>query len=79
MNELGKLLVHGIPMRPAAPTGFGLIGDKKVFFTDNDILYLFVGHANILKRALYIYSNSNYEVALFTLTHFLFYICFKSI
>ncbi len=31
LAELGTLLVHGIPMRPAAPTGFGLIGSKKVF------------------------------------------------
>ena len=37
LDELGELLVHGIPMRPAAPTGFGLISGssgsepKKVF------------------------------------------------
>ena len=31
LKELGELLVHGIPMRPAAPTGFGLIEKKKVF------------------------------------------------
>ena len=31
LEEIGTLLVHGIPMRPAAPTGFGLIGDNKVF------------------------------------------------
>jgi molybdopterin molybdotransferase len=37
LDELGELLVHGITMRPAAPTGFGLIsgkssgGAKKVF------------------------------------------------
>jgi len=37
VDELGELLVHGIPMRPAAPTGFGLITGssdgnmKKVF------------------------------------------------
>jgi len=37
VEELGELLVHGIPMRPAAPTGFGLIAGssagrkKKVF------------------------------------------------
>ena len=37
VEELGELLVHGIPMRPAAPTGFGLIagssaGSKKKVF-----------------------------------------------
>ena len=31
LEEVGELLVHGIPMRPAAPTGFGLIGTRKVF------------------------------------------------
>jgi len=31
LTELGQLLVHGISMRPASPTGFGLIGSKKVF------------------------------------------------
>ena len=31
LEEIGTLLVHGIPMRPAAPTGFGLIGPRKVF------------------------------------------------
>ena len=31
LEEVGTLLVHGIPMRPAAPTGFGLIGNRKVF------------------------------------------------
>jgi len=29
--ELGRLLVHGIAMRPAAPTGLGRIGDTRVF------------------------------------------------
>ncbi|MEZ7975198.1 MAG: molybdopterin molybdotransferase MoeA [SAR324 cluster bacterium] len=28
LDELGELLVHGITMRPAAPTGFGLISGK---------------------------------------------------
>ncbi len=31
VDELGELLAHGIPMRPAAPTGFGLINGKKIF------------------------------------------------
>ena len=32
VDELGELLAHGIPMRPAAPTGFGLINGKKISF-----------------------------------------------
>jgi molybdopterin molybdotransferase len=29
--ELGELLVHGVAMRPSAPTGFGLVGGRPVF------------------------------------------------
>ncbi len=29
--ELGRLQVHGVAMRPAAPAGIGMIGDMKVF------------------------------------------------
>ncbi len=31
VSELGELLVHGIAMRPAAPTGLGRIGTTRVF------------------------------------------------
>ncbi len=31
VRELGKVLVHGIAMRPGEPTGFGYIGDTLVF------------------------------------------------
>jgi molybdopterin molybdotransferase len=29
--ELGELLVHGVALRPASPTGFGIVDDKFVF------------------------------------------------
>ena len=29
--ELGELLVHGVAMRPSAPSGFGLVGGRPVF------------------------------------------------
>ncbi len=31
VGELGRLQVHGVAMRPAAPAGIGMIGDMKVF------------------------------------------------
>lgn len=31
LDELGELPIHGIALRPAAPTGIGRIGDTKVF------------------------------------------------
>jgi len=31
IDELGKVLVHGISMRPGMPTGFGVINDKIIF------------------------------------------------
>ena len=30
-RELGEVLVHGVSMRPGAPTGFGIINDRPVF------------------------------------------------
>jgi molybdopterin molybdotransferase len=32
VSELGEVVVHGIAMRPASPTGLGFIGDRPVFF-----------------------------------------------
>lgn len=29
--ELGELLVHGVAMRPSAPTGFGMVGGRPIF------------------------------------------------
>lgn len=31
VEELGELLIHGLALRPASPTGFGIIGDRPVF------------------------------------------------
>jgi len=31
IGELGELLVHGVAMRPSAPTGFGRVNDRPVF------------------------------------------------
>ncbi|MDH4246287.1 MAG: molybdopterin molybdotransferase MoeA [Deltaproteobacteria bacterium] len=31
IQETGELLVHGVAMRPSAPTGFGLVNDRPVF------------------------------------------------
>jgi molybdopterin molybdotransferase len=31
IGELGELLVHGVAMRPSAPTGFGWVNDRPVF------------------------------------------------
>ena len=31
LKEIGTLLVHGIPFRPASPTAFGLLGNSKIF------------------------------------------------
>ncbi|MFM7317534.1 MAG: gephyrin-like molybdotransferase Glp, partial [bacterium] len=33
ISDTGKLLVHGVALRPASPTGFGLIGLKPVLLT----------------------------------------------
>jgi len=52
VDELGELLVHGIPMRPAAPTGFGLIGDKKVFLLPGNPVSCLSAYDYFVRRAL---------------------------
>ena len=52
VDELGELLVHGIPMRPAAPTGFGLIGEKKVFLLPGNPVSCLSAYDYFVRRAL---------------------------
>ena len=52
VDELGELLVHGIPMRPAAPTGFGLIGEKKVFLLPGNPVSCLSAYDYFVGRAL---------------------------
>ena len=47
-----ELLVHGIPMRPAAPTGFGLIGEKKVFLLPGNPVSCLSAYDFFVRRAL---------------------------
>ena len=59
LDELGELLVHGIPMRPAAPTGFGLIGDKKVFLLPGNPVSCLSAYDYFVGRALRIMSGGS--------------------
>ncbi len=52
VDELGELLVHGIPMRPAAPTGFGIIGEKKVFLLPGNPVSCLSAYDYFVRRAL---------------------------
>jgi len=59
LDELGELLVHGIPMRPAAPTGFGLIGDKKVFLLPGNPVSCLSAYDYFVGRSLRIMSGGS--------------------
>ena len=50
--ELGRLLVHGIPMKPAAPTGFGVIGTKRVFLLPGNPVSALCAYDCLVARAL---------------------------
>ncbi|PUA34265.1 MAG: molybdopterin molybdenumtransferase MoeA, partial [Candidatus Terraquivivens tikiterensis] len=54
INSLGKpgLVVHGIAMRPAKPTGFGVIDGKPVFILSGLPVAALVGFQNFVKPSI---------------------------
>jgi len=54
INSLGKpgLVVHGIMMRPAKPTGFGVIDNKPVFILSGLPVAALVGFQNFIKPSI---------------------------
>lgn len=52
IQEQGQLLVHGISMRPASPTGFGLVGNKKVFLIPGNPVSCLSAYDFFVARAL---------------------------
>ncbi len=52
VDELGELLAHGIPMRPAAPTGFGLIKGKKIFLLPGNPVSCLSAYDFFVRRSL---------------------------
>ena len=61
LSELGELLVHGIPMRPAAPTGFGLLDGRKVFLLPGNPVSCFCAYDCFVARALRLLGGRNPE------------------
>ena len=59
LSELGELLVHGIPMRPAAPTGFGLIEKKKVFLLPGNPVSCLSAYDYFVGRSLRMMSGKS--------------------
>lgn len=59
LSELGELLVHGIPMRPAAPMGFGLLGERKVFLLPGNPVSCFCAYDCFVARALRLLGGRN--------------------
>ena len=67
LDELGELLVHGITMRPAAPTGFGLISGKsggvakKVFLLPGNPVSCLSAYDYFVGRALRLMGGRSAE------------------
>ena len=72
VDELGELLAHGIPMRPAAPTGFGLINGKNIFLLPGNPVSCLSAYDYFVRRSLCMmgghsdewpYRNKNVKLA----------------
>jgi molybdopterin molybdotransferase len=67
LDELGELLVHGITMRPAAPTGFGLISGKsckvatKVFLLPGNPVSCLSAYDYFVERSLRLMGGRSAE------------------
>ncbi|MEE2717117.1 MAG: gephyrin-like molybdotransferase Glp [SAR324 cluster bacterium] len=59
LDELGELLVHGIPMRPAAPMGFGVLEGRKVFLLPGNPVSCFCAYDCFVARALRLLGGRN--------------------
>jgi molybdenum cofactor synthesis domain-containing protein len=52
VSEMGKILVHGVAIRPGEPTGFGIISDKIVFMLPGYPVAAIVGFETFVRPAL---------------------------
>lgn len=73
LAESGKLLVHGVALRPASPTGFGLIGIKPVLLIPGNPVsslcaYDFFGRL-IVRKLAGLATASPYPVVKYKLAH----------
>ena len=59
--ELGELLVHGISMRPASPTGFGLIGGKMVFLLPGNPVSAMTAYDFFVRIAIRVLGGQSLE------------------
>ncbi len=71
--NLGRLLAHGVALRPASPTGFGLVGGKPVLLTPGNPVsclcaYDFFGRL-IVRKLAGLSSTSPYPVIRRKLAH----------
>lgn len=52
VQELGELLVHGVSIRPASPTGFGRIGNRLIFLLPGNPVSCLSAYDFFVARAL---------------------------
>lgn len=59
ITKLGKILVHGISMRPGEPTGFGITGDKPIFMLPGNPVACFVAFETFIRPTLWKMQGAN--------------------
>ncbi len=52
IKEMGRILVHGVAMRPGEPTGFGMVNEKPVFMLPGYPVAAVVGFETFVRPAL---------------------------
>src|SRR5262249_28579400 len=63
LAELGELLVHGVALRPASPTGVGFLGDRPVFLLPGNPVSCLCAYDLFAGRALRFLGNLSPEMA----------------
>jgi molybdopterin molybdotransferase len=63
VRELGELMVHGVAMRPASPTGIGRIGRAKVFLLPGNPVSCLAAYDLLVSPALRRWSGAASETA----------------
>ncbi len=61
VNLLGKVLVHGLAMRPGKPTGFGLVNEKLVFMLSGFPVAALIGFNLFVKPTINSLLNTTSE------------------
>lgn len=62
VKELGKILIHGVALRPASPSGMGIINKKYVFLIPGNPVSCLCAYDLFASRAIRRYAGINHDL-----------------